>query len=329
MIIPWLRGFLSWNKAPIAWMLLAFNIFIFILTHPIDLRLEKTTANLFEKNEDLVLTGEMYYQWKNNVFNQKKSIDGSDKSISVFESHLDFSKMKRSQQLLIGAQALRDPDFSEQYYQFSFSGDQVAVDKWKEQMNLYYDKLSNRQASILGLSFKHSWPTWITYQFMHASWMHLIGNMVMLLIFASALEVMLGNFLSGLGVVVIYLLGGISGAAFFIWLGSPSLTPMVGASGSLSAVMSCYILVENRRRVPFYYFISPISGFFGWIYLPTWLIFPLCFLPDLVGYLSTPSQFGAGVAYTAHLGGAVAGIFMALLYQAIRSVQNRDESYSQ
>ncbi len=328
MIIPWLRGFLSWNKAPIAWMLLLFNVFIFILTHPLDLRLEKSTSSLFEKNEDLILTGEMYFQWKNIFLNQHVATDASKNTNSIFESHLDFFNMKRSQQLLLGAQALRDPDFAKQYYQFSFSGDQVAIGNWKKQMNLYYDKLSNRQASILGLSFQHSWPTWITYQFMHASWMHLIGNMVMLLIFASAVEIMLGNILSGLGVVVIYLLGGVSGAAFFIWLGSPSLTPMVGASGSLSAVMSFYILAENRKRVPFYYFISPISGFFGWIYLPTWLIFPLCFLPDLVGYLSTPSQFGAGVAYTAHLGGAVAGILMALLYQFIRSVQNRDELYS-
>ncbi len=98
---------------------------------------------------------------------------------------------------------------------------------------------------------------------------------------------------------------------------------MVGASGSLSAIMSFYVIAENRRRVPFYYFVSPISGFYGWIYLPTWLIFPLCFLPDLVGYLSTPLLFGAGVAYTAHLGGFMVGLFMGLIYQFILFLQKR------
>ncbi len=312
MIIPWLRGFLSWNKAPIAWMLLTFNVFIFLLTHPIDLRLEKTTSSLFANSEDLVFTGEMYFQWKNHLNED-----------SFLQSHLQFVKMKRSQQLLLGSQALREPKFAEQYTQFSFVGDHVAIGKWKEQMNLYYNKLEARQASILGLSYKHSWPTWITYQFMHASWMHLIGNMVMLLIFAATVEVLLGNLFSGLGLIVIYLFGGFFGAACFVWLGSPSLTPMVGASGSLSAIMSFYVIAENRRRVPFYYFVSPISGFYGWIYLPTWLIFPLCFLPDLVGYLSTPLQFGAGVAYTAHLGGFVAGLSMGLIYQFILFLQKR------
>jgi membrane associated rhomboid family serine protease len=82
---------------------------------------------------------------------------------------------------------------------------------------------------------------------------------------------------------------------------------MIGASGALSGVMAFYAAFEKRKRISFFYFVSPIPGYYGWIYLPTLIIFPLSFLSDLVGYLSTPAEIGSGIAYTAHIGGALFG----------------------
>jgi membrane associated rhomboid family serine protease len=93
---------------------------------------------------------------------------------------------------------------------------------------------------------------------------------------------------------------------------------MIGASGSLSAVMAFYAAYEHRRRVSFFYFVSPIKGYWGWIYLPTLIIFPLCFLPDIVGYLSNPEELGDGIAYAAHMGGALFGLLFGFFCRYVR-----------
>lgn len=126
----------------------------------------------------------------------------------------------------------------------------------------------------------------------------------MLWIFGAALEISLGGF----ALAAIYLVGGAVGAWAFLALGHGTLAPMIGASGSLSAVMAFFAAYEKKKRVSFFYFLSPLPGYYGWIYLPTILIFPLCFLSDLAGYLSTSQEVGTGVAYAAHIGGAAFGV---------------------
>jgi membrane associated rhomboid family serine protease len=197
----------------------------------------------------------------------------------------------------------------------TFFGDEIAIADWKEKLHEYHEQLQMRTSSIFGLKTQAGSPlTWVTYQFMHASWMHLFGNMAMLLIFGAALESAVG----GMGLIFIYLLSGFAGAWAFLLLGQNTLAPMIGASGALSGVMAFYAAYEKKRRVSFFYFVSPMPGYYGWIYLPTLAIFPLCFLSDFAGYLSTPTEIGTGVAYTAHIGGAVFGTFFGFALRHFR-----------
>jgi membrane associated rhomboid family serine protease len=131
--------------------------------------------------------------------------------------------------------------------------------------------------------------------------------MVILFIFGSMLENMIGSFLFATA----YLLSGLAGAWGFLALSGLSTIPVVGASGAISGIMALYAVCERRPRVRFFYFISPLRDFFGFVYLPTWLIFPICFLPDLASYLSHPHD-GGGVAYAAHIGGVGLGTLMGL-----------------
>ncbi|MEZ0393168.1 MAG: rhomboid family intramembrane serine protease [Pseudobdellovibrionaceae bacterium] len=324
MIVPWLKGMIHWTRAPVTWTLLVLNLLIFLQTQEVN---RASVTSSFSNVETMVFTGKLYFQFQNP---ETKSLPLNN----------------QNQWIILGGQALRDPQFIERVPQFHFFGDEIAIDKWKKEIVTYQNQMQERNIHLFGLNSQNASPlSWVTYQFMHASWMHLFSNMVMLLIFAAALELSVGS----LNVIILYLLSGFAGAWAFLILSQGSLAPMIGASGSLSGLMAFYAAFEKKKRVSFFYFGLPLalllaspqflplfliltllltalfftgripqSALFGWIYLPTFLILPLSFLPDLVGYLSTPKEIGAGVAYAAHIGGAIFGITLGYGFRYFR-----------
>lgn len=244
----------------------------------------------FASQREIVLTGRLYDQYL-----------AQDLKVKTVE-----------ELLLLGSQALRDPAFVESAQAMKFSGDQVAIERWKKDLARFKIEFQKKRSFLFGLSSEGSRPlTWVTYQFMHAGWLHLFSNMFLLLIFGAAFEARVGSD----QLIVTYLISGLGGGLGFLWLGGHSLAPMVGASGSLSGVMAAYALAETRKRVGFFYFLSPLEGYYGQIHLPTWFIFPLCFVADLASFFSTPVELGAGIAYAAHLGGVGCGVLLGLLFR--------------
>jgi membrane associated rhomboid family serine protease len=154
------------------------------------------------------------------------------------------------------------------------------------------------------------WPiTVFTSMFMHASWAHIIGNMLFLWIFGNNVEDTLGR----VRFLVFYLVGGLAATAVqtFVTLqyGSPEqgLIPNLGASGAISAVLGAYFVLFPHGKVltfvpPFFFFAIPAFVFLG-IYFVYQLI---------VGGASFVSpETGGGVAYFAHLGGIAFGLVAA------------------
>lgn len=289
MIIPWLRGILPWSLAPLTWVIVATNCFVFLLS--IDGKKEIKFAQV---QSDILFTGHLYYQYRNPG-----------------KTHLSIQKLD-NEWLLYGSQALRDPQFVTDAMSFKFVGDQIEITKWKKDFSEFNFQIAQRYTSRFGLSLNQmGLLNWITYQFTHASWMHLLGNMIMLFIFGCIIELKMG---AGV-LLLIYFLGGIFGGLGFFALSPLSLTPMVGASGAISAIMAFYVASERRRQVPCIYFLAPIQGFTGIINLPVWMLYPLCFLPDIAGYLTSPDELGAGVAYAAHIGGILFGIITGFVWK--------------
>jgi len=283
MIVPWIKGFMDWRKAPLTWTLLFLNIVIFIATYEPQ---KVSITQRFSNVDSMILTGKLFEQFKNPEMKK-------------------LPLKSQNQWMMLGGQGLKNPQFIESALTFPFFGDEIAIISWRKDIQEYQSQMRERPTHTFGLhSLSRSPLTWITYQFMHASWFHLMGNMFMLWIFGAALEIAFG----GLGLVSIYVIGGTVGAWAFLALGHGTLAPMIGASGSLSAVMAFFAAYEKKKRVSFFYFLSPLPGYYGWIYLPTILILPLCFLSDLAGYLSTSQEVGTGVAYAAHIGGAAFGV---------------------
>lgn len=301
MIFPWLQGFLGWRQAPLTWTLIAINALFYLVTFQIPTE----SANLSKK--DLMWAGRYYSILRNEEM-----------------------PAQPTEQILKGGRALRDPKFFEALNTFESRGDEIGFLAWKKSVMEFQSDLNKRPVDLFGLQGARNRPmSWLTYQFMHSGFLHLFGNMLMLLLFGAALERITGSS----WLVGIYLTGGLAGAMTYLALSPSTTAPMVGASASLSALMAFYALIERKKRIRFFYFLGPTPGYWGDIYLPTLVILPLYFVEDLASYLSTSAEIGAGVAYAAHMGGAIFGIVCALTFRALalkspRLERNLYASYS-
>jgi membrane associated rhomboid family serine protease len=149
------------------------------------------------------------------------------------------------------------------------------------------------------------WLTLFTAMFLHGSPLHLAGNMLYLWIFGDNVEEVLGT----IRYVVVYLACGLIGSICQIAANPDSIIPTLGASGAIAGVMGMYVIwfPHNRVRVLVLRFITEmpalvVIGF--WIMMQLWEGF---------GSLGRMGESG-GVAYLAHVGGALTGIFAAYLF---------------
>ncbi|MCB9043485.1 MAG: rhomboid family intramembrane serine protease [Chitinophagales bacterium] len=153
--------------------------------------------------------------------------------------------------------------------------------------------------------------TLISSMFLHGSWMHLIGNMLFLWVFADNIEAVIGNF----HFMVFYLLGGIVAALTHILLAPGSNVPMVGASGAISAVMGAYVIMFPRSRVKVFFVVFFTSfNILALYFLGFWI------LQQVISGMSSlnANDLGEGVAWWAHIGGFAFGVLAGLYFKKTR-----------
>ncbi len=149
-----------------------------------------------------------------------------------------------------------------------------------------------------------TWQTVFTSMFMHASILHIGGNMLFLWIFGNNVEDAMGP----VKYVGFYILGGIAALALQVAVGPNSAVPTLGASGAIAAVLGGYLLLYPRARVLTLVF---IILFFTVIELPAVLVLAIWFIQQAVfaaTNLTNPTGGGGGVAYFAHVGGFAFGL---------------------
>ena len=159
-----------------------------------------------------------------------------------------------------------------------------------------------------------------TYMFMHASWMHLIGNCWFLWIFGDNVEGVMGR----VQFLIFYLICGILSAIVHIITTFTPNIPIIGASGAVAGVMGAYLIFFPKARiytfVPFLFiWVIPLPAF---IFLIMWFgIQLLNALTNLIG----PGKGVANIAFWAHVGGFVIGTIGGILYKKrmIKLYKNR------
>ena len=148
--------------------------------------------------------------------------------------------------------------------------------------------------------------TLITSMFMHGGFMHLIGNMLYMWIFADNIEDEIGK----VKFIIFYLLSGIAAALTQVFLNTESMVPMVGASGAIGGVLGAYIVNHPRAKV---LVLIPLGFFSQIVKIPAIFVLGIWFILQFVNSAFTSSA-GGGVAYGAHIGGFVFGAVAILFF---------------
>ncbi|HXW15526.1 MAG TPA: rhomboid family intramembrane serine protease, partial [Terriglobia bacterium] len=163
----------------------------------------------------------------------------------------------------------------------------------------------------------HHWITIITSMFMHAGWMHIIGNMVFLWAFGPEIEDSMGP----LRYLAFYLLSGLTASLAQLAMMPHSTVPNLGASGAIAGVMGAFLVTYPRDKIRS---VLLLGWFFTITAIPAALLIGVWFLIQLfsqVGAVAS-AQGGGGVAYAAHVGGFIFGAVTAKLFEGSRAASD-------
>ncbi len=150
--------------------------------------------------------------------------------------------------------------------------------------------LSQERNRFLGL---------VTYQFLHADWLHLLGNMLFLWVFGNNIEDRLGR----LRFLPFYLLCGAIAALGQALVDPGTDIPLIGASGAVAGMLGAYLVLFPRAGVwTLVAFVIPLK-------LPAWLWIGIYFVLQFA-YLGDSMTAGGDVAYMAHIAGFLAGLVL-------------------
>jgi membrane associated rhomboid family serine protease len=150
--------------------------------------------------------------------------------------------------------------------------------------------------------------TLLTSMFIHGSWLHIIGNMVFLWAFGPEIE----DAMNPLRYLVFYLVGGLVAMLAQIAASPSSTVPTLGASGAIAAVMGAFLVTYPRDQIRV---LLIIFIFVRFTMLPAALIIGVWFVMQLFSVGSVATVQAGGVAYLAHVGGAIFGAVTARFFE--------------
>ena len=177
-----------------------------------------------------------------------------------------------------------------------------------DSLNAEYVKLS-KTSIVEQYAFVPANPTAISYltaNFLHGGWLHIIGNMWFLWLAGFVLEDVWGRWLYS----AFYLIAGAAALQFYAWSNPGSITPTLGASGAVAALMGAFLVRFPKMKIEMaWLFLFKLYRFKAAAYwlLPIWLFVEI-FYGSLVGS-------SGGVAHWAHVGGFLFGALAALAIQ--------------
>jgi membrane associated rhomboid family serine protease len=167
---------------------------------------------------------------------------------------------------------------------------------------------------------------YLTANFLHGGWLHLIGNMWFLWLAGAILEDTWGRLIYP----AFYLIAGAAALQFHAWFNPGSLTPTLGASGAVAALMGAFLVRFPTTKIE----VALILGLRSLINLALgkgirfqakayWLL-PFWLLSEILS--GTLFGTSSGVAHWAHVGGFIFGALTALALRYSGLEQQADKA---
>lgn len=153
------------------------------------------------------------------------------------------------------------------------------------------------------------WLPLVSSMFLHAGWLHLLGNMLFLWVFGGNVEDRLGH----IRFFVLYFLAGFIAAFTQVFISIDSFAPVIGASGAIAGVLGGYLFLFPRAKV---LTLVVLVIFPIFVELPAILLLLLWFASQFVSgiaSLETGEALYGGVAYWGHIGGFIGGAILTLI----------------
>jgi membrane associated rhomboid family serine protease len=151
--------------------------------------------------------------------------------------------------------------------------------------------------------------TLVTSLFLHASALHIAGNMLYLFIFGPAVEQGMGH----LRFFCFYMVAGVAAGLAMVAMGPDSRIPVIGASGAIAGVLGAYFVLYPRGRITT---ILPIFVFIQFVEIPAVFYLLVWFAVQLYAGIIAGAQgpLVGGVAWWAHVGGFLFGVAAAPIF---------------
>ncbi len=144
--------------------------------------------------------------------------------------------------------------------------------------------------------------SYVTYSFLHADFMHIIGNMLFLWVFGDNVEDAMGHF----KFLMFYVLCAAAGAWAHSLAIPTSQAPLIGASGASAGVVGAYLLLHPKVKVWVLAFGRiPLRLSAMWV-LGAWVLYQIY---SLVAYDDSK------VSWAAHIGGILAGMILIAVFK--------------
>ncbi|MCE7958898.1 MAG: rhomboid family intramembrane serine protease, partial [Acidobacteria bacterium ACB2] len=184
------------------------------------------------------------------------------------------------------------------------------------------NRLAEAFLAAVGETPQHRWglvpsrlrvSAFLTHMFLHAGWLHILGNLLFLYLTAPFVEDLYGRPLF----LALYVGSGLLAAATHVWQHPHSALPLVGASGAIAGVMGAFLVRLGRSRIEFFFLPVVILPWIRFrFFLPAFVFLPLWLLEQL--WYARHEGLAPGTAWWAHVGGFVAGAGMALAIRSLR-----------
>lgn len=161
--------------------------------------------------------------------------------------------------------------------------------------------------------------SYITSQFLHGGWLHIIFNMWFFWLAGTILEDAWGRVVYP----IFYLVCGVFAAMCHGMIYPGSMIPVVGASGAIAGLMGAFLARFPKTKIKMMW--VWFWGFTGYkFYVPAYIVLPLWLGIQLAWGIMSATE--GGVAYWAHVGGFAFGMIGAVLLRATGVERRMDEA---